>query len=86
MVEIDDKIFEEIIINLDTYLYDDCLIECVESAIAKLNKYRNFEKIPILKNCEVWNEESNMLELHPQLDINKVKAKLTKLGCNLNNG
>jgi len=76
MIEIDDKTFAQIVCELDSYLEDDDLVECVERAIVALNRFRNQEDIPILGQIldEVTDEQVKM-----------VKAKLEKLNNDYKN-
>ena len=69
-MEIDDKTFAQIITELDTYLSDDCMVECVERAIVALNRYRNQDEIPIM---------ANILDEVTDLEVTVVKNKLKTL-------
>ena len=79
MTEINDKDFATIVSQLDSYLLDDCLVECVERAIVVLNRYRDVQQVPILDGDEIWNAEEKILEPCGEHEIKIVKDKLEAL-------
>ena len=84
-MEIDDKTFEQMISQFDSYLLDDDLIECVERVIVAMNRYRDVKKIPILKGEQVWNDEKECLEDCSAKEITVVEIKLEDLNQSYKN-
>ena len=84
-MEIDDKTFTQIITELDGYMFDDCLIECIERVIVALNRYRDVEKIPILMGGEIYDKETRKLIPHPEIDIQIVKNEIKRLNIEYKN-
>ena len=81
MTEIPDKLFSQIITELDCYLWDETMTECVERVIVALNRYRDTEKITILMGGEVYNSETRKLEPHPEGDRILVRKEIKRLNA-----